>query len=95
MEQEAAQLVIHLDTQRPIDVDIFVAEFIGLKNQYEKFLRREHPDLASEAKFYVKEILPDRLKSSLSAMMNAIAQADLEAEVTLASDEIDRVGRAL
>jgi hypothetical protein len=31
----------------------------------------------------------------IGAMMDAIAEADLEGDVTLASDHIDRVGRAL
>jgi hypothetical protein len=56
MQDEAPQLVVYLDTKRPIEVDDFLAEFTGLKNQYEKFIRQTRPDLATESKFYVKDV---------------------------------------
>ena len=47
MQEEAPQLVVYLDTKRPIEMDNFISEFVGLKNQTEKFLRQSHPDLAT------------------------------------------------
>lgn len=56
MQEEAPQLIVYLDTKQPIEIDHFLSEFVGLKNQYEKFVRQNHPDLASETKVFVKEV---------------------------------------
>src|SRR5512139_2386224 len=56
MQEEAPQLIIYLDTKRPIQIDDFISELSGLKSQYDKFLRRAYPDLVDQARFYVKEV---------------------------------------
>lgn len=99
MQDEAPQLVVYLDTKRPIEVDNFIAEFVGLKNQYEKFIRQSHPDLTTESKFYVKEvhsgsievILVSFLATGYGSMVNVMDQyVVIESFVKSIRDKISR-----
>lgn len=98
MSEKAPELVVYLDTKRPIDIDNFVAEFVGLKNQYEKFLRQAYPDIALEAKFFVKEvhsgsievILVSLLATGYSEMVSAASHYAVEKFVTTIKEKITR-----
>lgn len=98
MQEEAPQLVVYLDTKRPIEIDNFISEFVGLKNQYEKFLRQTHPDLALDTKFFVKEvhsgsievILVSLLATGYAHMVSAAEHYAVEAFVKSLKDKITR-----
>lgn len=51
-----ACIVVTLDTKQPIEIGDFVAEFISVADQYEKFVRENYPDLVSQAHVYVREV---------------------------------------
>jgi hypothetical protein len=98
MQEEAPQLIVYLDTKRPIDIDNFISEFVGLKNQYEKFLRQAYPDIALETKFFVKEvhsgsievILVSLLATGYSEMVSAASHYAVEKFVTSIKEKITR-----
>src|ERR1700688_3567472 len=56
MGLEKAFIVLTLDTKNPIEIGNFVSEFTSVASQYEKFVKQRHPDLASEAHIFVKEV---------------------------------------
>jgi hypothetical protein len=51
-----AQIIVELDTKRPIEVGDFVAAFTSVESQYEKFVKQNYPDATGEAKMFVREI---------------------------------------
>ena len=65
MPENSPHLVVYIDTSRPIELGDFVSGFVALGNQYEKFLKRERPDLKSEARFYVKEVRSGSIEAEL------------------------------
>lgn len=52
----AAHIVVTLDTREPIEIGNFVAVFTSLSNQYTKFISENYPDLAPDAKIFVRDI---------------------------------------
>jgi hypothetical protein len=51
-----AFIVLTLDTKHPIEIGDFVSEFTSVASQYDKFMKENHPDLASGAHIFVKQI---------------------------------------
>lgn len=56
MDDEGALVVFKLDLAQPIELHDFTASLAGLGGQFERFVRRERPDLEGEVKVYVKEV---------------------------------------
>lgn len=49
-------LLLHIETQSPIELSEFVSLFVGLGNQFEKFIATEHPEEKGDVRFYVREV---------------------------------------
>jgi hypothetical protein len=56
MGEHPVHLVLTIDTQEPIELGDFVAAFTSLAEEFERYIKREHPDLSGEAQVYVKEV---------------------------------------
>lgn len=56
MGEAGAHIRLKLDTSEPISLSDFVAEFVGIGNQFEKFVAREFPAFKGESEFYIKEV---------------------------------------
>ena len=56
MGRASARIILNIRTVNPIELGDFVSEFTSVASQYEKFIREEHPDLAAEARIFVKQI---------------------------------------
>ena len=56
MGETDAHLILKIETKSPIELGEFVATFVGLGNQYERFNDEEHPDEKGTARFFVKEV---------------------------------------
>lgn len=56
MQVDGASVVVTLDLREPVEINDFIAAFTGLGAQFERFIRRERPDLEGEVKVYVKEV---------------------------------------
>ena len=68
MEEEwIAHIVLTLDTERPIEIDDFVAAFTSIAGQYRKFVRANYPDIMSETDIYVSEVRPGSIVADLIA----------------------------
>ena len=98
MQEQPPQLIVYLDTKRPVEIDNFIGEFVGLKNQYEKFLRQAYPDIALETNFFVKEvhsgsievILVSLLATGYSEMVSAASHYAVEKFVVAIKDKLTR-----
>lgn len=49
-------LILKIETTNPIELGEFVATFVGLGSQYERFHDAEHPEARGDARFYVREV---------------------------------------
>lgn len=56
MGRAAAHIILKIRTKNPIELGDFVSEFTSVASQYDKFIRENHPDLAPDAKIFVKQI---------------------------------------
>jgi hypothetical protein len=57
MDHPAGQhIVLKLETETPVELSSFIALFVGIGNQFERFANGEHPDDRGDARFYVQEV---------------------------------------
>ena len=56
MVEPSTHLILTIDTREPIELGDFIAAFVGLGNQFERFAGHEHPEAKGDARFYVKEV---------------------------------------
>lgn len=49
-------LLLRIETQSPIELGEFVSLFVGLGNQFEKFIATERPEEKGDVRFYVREV---------------------------------------
>ena len=67
MEGEGAHIRLKLDTAEPIALSDFVATFVGLGNQFEKFVAKEYPSLKADSEFFIKEVRAGCIEADLVA----------------------------
>lgn len=67
MGEDGAHIRLKLDTAEPIALSDFVGEFVGIGNQFEKFIAREHPDLKAESEIYIQEVRSGCIEADLVA----------------------------
>lgn len=67
MEGEGAHIRLKLDTSEPIALSDFVATFVGIGNQFEKFVAKEYPDLKAGSEFFIKEVRAGCIEADLVA----------------------------
>lgn len=65
MEKDGVSIVFNLDLSQPIEISDFVAAFAGLGGQFERHIKKEHPDLEGEVKVYVKEVRKGSIEAEL------------------------------
>lgn len=78
-------IVLNIETKRPIELGDFVSAFSSIASQYEKFVRSDYPELASDAKIYVREVRAGSIEADLipwatqglSAVVNVIEQVQI------------------
>ncbi len=56
MTSHDAHIVLTIDTKKPVELSDFVATFVGLGNQFERFYDQQHPAERGNARFYVREV---------------------------------------
>lgn len=77
MEGHDPHIIMRLKTRDPIELGDFVAAFIALGNEYERFIKVNRPDLAPEARVYVREVRKGSIEAELVPMALAGAAAML------------------
>ncbi|MEO1322267.1 MAG: hypothetical protein AAFV59_04585 [Pseudomonadota bacterium] len=56
MDDDRSYFILTLDTQQPVELADFIGQLTSLGRQFDRYMAMNHPDLASEAKFYVREV---------------------------------------
>lgn len=56
MITDDAHLILKIDTKAPVELNDFVAAFVGFGNQFDRYHDREYPDESHDAGFYVREV---------------------------------------
>ena len=56
MTDKDAHLILKIETNAPVELGDFVAAFLGLGSQFERFHDRENPNEPGSAGFYVREV---------------------------------------
>lgn len=67
MENGGAHVRLKLDTSDPIALSDFIATFVGVGNQFDKFIAREYPDLKADSEFFIKEVRAGCIEADLVA----------------------------
>ncbi|WP_194477849.1 hypothetical protein [Bradyrhizobium sp. CCBAU 53338] len=78
-------IVLNIETKRPIELGDFVSAFSSIASQYEKFVRSDYPELAGDAKIYVREVRAGSIEADLipwamqglSAVVNVVEQIQI------------------
>lgn len=96
MIESPVHLTYTLETKQPVELGDFVSQFVAIGNEFERFVKEQHKDLAGEATFFVKEV---RKGSTIVDMIPAIsyaapflASAD---QVMIVEDFVTRWGKRL
>jgi hypothetical protein len=69
MGEDGAHVRLKLDTEQPIALGNFVGSFVGVGNQFEKFVAREHPGVKMDGEFFVKEVRAGCIEADLIAVV--------------------------
>lgn len=65
MGENTPHIVLRLSTTQPIELGDFVKAFTSLANEYERFVRTEHPELSDQAAVYVKQVKEGSIEAEL------------------------------
>lgn len=71
MDGGTSHILVKLDTRDPIEVGDFVAAFTSVARQYEQYMREARPDLAAEARVYVREVRAGCIEAELVPLLVA------------------------
>jgi hypothetical protein len=56
MGEQQAFLTLKIDTHEPVEIGDFVGAFTSLANEFERFVRNEHPEVKVEPRMFVREV---------------------------------------
>lgn len=56
MEGDRSYFILTLDTKQPVELADFIGQLSGIGRQFDRHMASRYPELAGEAKFYVKEV---------------------------------------
>lgn len=65
MGDDGAHIRLKLDNSAPIALGDFVASFVGLGSQFEKFISRERPDLRADSEIFIQEVRAGCIEADL------------------------------
>lgn len=89
MGEEGAHIRLKLDTEEPVALSDFIGEFVGIGNQFAKFVARERPELKADSEFYIKEVRSGCIEADL-VMWLAPGSLALFTATTKAIEYIDK-----
>lgn len=93
MGEYPAHIILKLDTKNPIELGDFVGAFTSLANEFDRFIKAEHPDLASDAQIYVREVNAGCIEADLIPWLAVAAPLIAEMDkVLIVEDFIRRWG---
>ncbi|MEL6103277.1 MAG: hypothetical protein AAFR68_18425 [Pseudomonadota bacterium] len=56
MDSDRSYFTLTIDTAQPVELDDFIGQLTSLGRQFDRYMAMTHPELAGEAKFYIKEV---------------------------------------
>ncbi len=90
MAGDGAHIRLKLDTDEPVSLTDFVGNFVGIANQFEKFVGRNYPDHKADSEIYVKEVRAGSIEADLIAFLGtSMGGGTLLAGAKMAVDAID------
>ena len=89
MGEDGAHIRLKLDTDEPVALSDFVANFVGIGNQFEKFVARERPDLKAESEIFIKEVRSGCIEADLVAW--GVGAGGLGSAAVWAIDKMDKI----
>ena len=89
MGEDGAHIRLKLDTSDPIALADFVANFVGIGNQFEKFVAREYPNIKADSEIYIKEVRSGCIEADLVAWI--VGAGGALAAGAWAIDAIDKI----
>jgi hypothetical protein len=87
MGEDGAHIRLKLDTAEPVSLTDFVGEFVGIGNQFSRFVAREHPELKADSEIYIQEVRSGCIEADLVAW---IVGGGLLTGTAYAVDAIDK-----
>jgi len=90
MGETGAHIRLKLDTDEPIALSDFVGSFVGLGNQFEKYVGRERPELRASSEFFVKEVRAGCVEADLVVLIGAAGTMGSSGLFSAAVDAIDK-----
>lgn len=91
MGDDGAHIRLKLNNSQPILLSDFVGEFVGIGNQFEKFVAREYPGLKGESKFFVKEVRAGSIEADFVAWIVGSGILAAGGVALSAIDAIDKI----
>ena len=88
MGDEGAHIRLKLDTEEPVALSDFVANFVGIGNQFEKFVAREYPDLKADSEIYISEVRSGCIEADLVTLVTGFGSVGIA--TAWAIDKIDK-----
>jgi hypothetical protein len=93
MGDDGAHIRLKLNNSQPIALADFVGEFVGIGNQFDKFIARDFPNIKADSEIFVKEVRSGSIEADLVALVtNAWAAAGTAGTaLLLAGDAVDKI----
>lgn len=91
MGEQQAFLTLKIDTHEPVEIGDFVGAFTSLANEFERFVRSEHPDVKVEPRMFVREVRYGCIEADMITGV-AVTLANGAAHVMLLEDFVRRWG---
>jgi len=89
MGEERAHIRLKLDTDEPVALADFVAQFVAIGNQFDRFVAKEHPDLKADSEIYIKEVRSGCIEADLVAWV--VGGGGVGTAAVWAIDKIDKI----
>lgn len=91
MDRDHAHIRLKLETSQPIALSDFVGTFVGLGNQFEKFVAREYPDLKAGCQFFIEEVRSGSIEADLVAWVVSSGAIGYAGYTLTAVDVVEKV----
>jgi hypothetical protein len=97
MSDQTPFISVKIDTRNPIALNDFVATFTALGNEYERYIKINHPDLVPTASVYVRQVRKGSIIAELVGWAMATAPIALNYidQALIVEDFIKRHGKRL
>ena len=71
MTEGHPHIIVTIDTKHPIRIVDFVSAFTSVSNQFEKFMRDNHPEISGDAQIFVKQVSSGSIIADLIPLATA------------------------